>query len=122
MYLAAPTKGASLNFSSYEISFVSTSEKQPRAYNRFPSILISSSVAPQQVAIVVRELFKLGCYEVSLGDTTGIGTLCVFVILLIRKCLVVFYSRITKIGTPQNMREVLETLLAENVDFDKYAK
>lgn len=31
-------------------------------------------VAPQQVARVARELFDMGCYEVSLGDTIGTGT------------------------------------------------
>jgi hydroxymethylglutaryl-CoA lyase len=32
------------------------------------------SVAPEQVASVARELFAMGCYEVSLGDTIGTGT------------------------------------------------
>ncbi len=31
-------------------------------------------VAPQQVAAVARELFEMGCYEISLGDTIGTGT------------------------------------------------
>jgi len=31
-------------------------------------------VAPQQVAAVAKELFAMGCYEVSLGDTIGTGT------------------------------------------------
>ncbi|WXL27686.1 hydroxymethylglutaryl-CoA lyase [Ectopseudomonas mendocina] len=31
-------------------------------------------VAPEQVAAVSRELFAMGCYEVSLGDTIGTGT------------------------------------------------
>ncbi|GLK90828.1 hydroxymethylglutaryl-CoA lyase [Pseudomonas turukhanskensis] len=31
-------------------------------------------VAPEQVAMVARELFAMGCYEVSLGDTIGTGT------------------------------------------------
>ncbi len=31
-------------------------------------------VAPQAVATVARELFAMGCYEVSLGDTIGTGT------------------------------------------------
>ena len=31
-------------------------------------------VAPEQVAVVARELFAMGCYEVSLGDTIGTGT------------------------------------------------
>lgn len=31
-------------------------------------------IAPAQVASVARELFEMGCYEVSLGDTIGTGT------------------------------------------------
>tara|TARA_B110000902_G_scaffold222457_1_gene258663 strand:+ start:1251 stop:2165 length:915 start_codon:yes stop_codon:yes gene_type:complete len=31
-------------------------------------------VAPQQVDVVSRALFDMGCYEVSLGDTIGVGT------------------------------------------------
>ncbi|WP_028238354.1 hydroxymethylglutaryl-CoA lyase [Stutzerimonas azotifigens] len=31
-------------------------------------------VAPEQVASVARELIGMGCYEVSLGDTIGVGT------------------------------------------------
>ncbi|MDG9757885.1 hydroxymethylglutaryl-CoA lyase [Pseudomonas chengduensis] len=31
-------------------------------------------VPPEQVAMVARELFAMGCYEVSLGDTIGAGT------------------------------------------------
>jgi len=31
-------------------------------------------VAPKQVASVAKELFAMGCYEVSLGDTIGTGT------------------------------------------------
>lgn len=32
------------------------------------------TVAPEQVAAVARELYAMGCYEVSLGDTIGTGT------------------------------------------------
>ncbi len=32
------------------------------------------AVPPEQVAMVARELFVMGCYEVSLGDTIGAGT------------------------------------------------
>lgn len=31
-------------------------------------------VAPQQVTALARELLDMGCYEVSLGDTIGVGT------------------------------------------------
>jgi hydroxymethylglutaryl-CoA lyase len=32
------------------------------------------AVDPDQVAAVAKQLYELGCYEVSLGDTIGIGT------------------------------------------------
>ncbi|MDQ0981802.1 hydroxymethylglutaryl-CoA lyase [Pseudomonas synxantha] len=32
------------------------------------------AIAPEQVATVTRELYAMGCYEVSLGDTIGTGT------------------------------------------------
>jgi hydroxymethylglutaryl-CoA lyase len=31
-------------------------------------------IAPEKVASVARELVQLGCYEISLGDTIGVGT------------------------------------------------
>lgn len=31
-------------------------------------------VAPEQVSSIARELIAMGCYEVSLGDTIGVGT------------------------------------------------
>jgi hydroxymethylglutaryl-CoA lyase len=31
-------------------------------------------ISPTQVAMVTRRLFEAGCYEVSLGDTIGVGT------------------------------------------------
>jgi len=31
-------------------------------------------IAPQKVAEVAAKLFEMGCYEVSLGDTVGVGT------------------------------------------------
>ncbi|RHW20415.1 hydroxymethylglutaryl-CoA lyase [Pseudomonas jilinensis] len=31
-------------------------------------------VAPEQVSSIARELITMGCYEVSLGDTIGVGT------------------------------------------------
>lgn len=31
-------------------------------------------VAPEQVAAVAKQLLDLGCYEISLGDTIGVGT------------------------------------------------
>ncbi|HEX8593117.1 MAG TPA: hydroxymethylglutaryl-CoA lyase [Pseudomonas sp.] len=32
------------------------------------------TIAPQQVATVANELLAMGCYEISLGDTLGVGT------------------------------------------------
>jgi len=32
------------------------------------------AIAAQQVSAVARELYAMGCYEVSLGDTIGVGT------------------------------------------------
>lgn len=31
-------------------------------------------IAPEKVADVAKQLFELGCYEISLGDTIGVGT------------------------------------------------
>ena len=31
-------------------------------------------VAPEQVATLTKQLFEMGCYEISLGDTIGVGT------------------------------------------------
>ncbi len=31
-------------------------------------------IAPEQVARVAKKLFEMGCYEISLGDTIGVGT------------------------------------------------
>ncbi|XP_010673052.2 uncharacterized protein LOC104889511 isoform X1 [Beta vulgaris subsp. vulgaris] len=35
---------------------------------------IEGAVSPSQVAYVAKELSNIGCYEISLGDTIGIGT------------------------------------------------
>lgn len=34
----------------------------------------AGDIAPAQVAAVSRDLYQLGCYEISLGDTIGVGT------------------------------------------------
>lgn len=31
-------------------------------------------VLPSNVALVAKRLLEMGCYEVSLGDTIGVGT------------------------------------------------
>lgn len=33
-----------------------------------------NAIAPEQVAYVAKTLYDLGCYEISLGDTIGVGT------------------------------------------------
>ncbi|KAI7997081.1 hypothetical protein LOK49_LG10G02593 [Camellia lanceoleosa] len=35
---------------------------------------IEGAIAPSKVAYVARELFDMGCFEISLGDTIGVGT------------------------------------------------
>ena len=32
------------------------------------------NIAPEDVAKVAKKLYDMGCYEISLGDTTGVGT------------------------------------------------
>lgn len=34
----------------------------------------AGEISPAQVAAVSRDLYQLGCYEISLGDTIGVGT------------------------------------------------
>ena len=35
---------------------------------------VEGAVSPSQVAYVAKELSNMGCYEISLGDTIGVGT------------------------------------------------
>lgn len=35
---------------------------------------VEGAVPPSKVAYVVKELYDMGCFEISLGDTIGIGT------------------------------------------------
>ncbi|GAB2221667.1 hypothetical protein Droror1_Dr00012852 [Drosera rotundifolia] len=35
---------------------------------------VEGKVSPSQVAFVAKELYNMGCYEISLGDTIGVGT------------------------------------------------
>jgi len=35
---------------------------------------VDGPVPPSNVAYVAKELYGMGCYEVSLGDTVGVGT------------------------------------------------
>jgi hypothetical protein len=35
---------------------------------------VDGPVPPSNVAYVAKELYDMGCYEVSLGDTIGVGT------------------------------------------------
>ena len=45
---------------------------------RYVSVVLGcpyeGDVAPSSVARVAERLFKMGCYEISLGDTIGTGT------------------------------------------------
>ncbi len=35
---------------------------------------VEGMVPPAKVAYVAKELYDMGCYEISLGDTIGVGT------------------------------------------------
>ncbi|GAB4851775.1 hypothetical protein Ancab_031175 [Ancistrocladus abbreviatus] len=35
---------------------------------------VEGKIPPSQVAFVAKELYNMGCYEISLGDTIGVGT------------------------------------------------
>lgn len=35
---------------------------------------VEGVVSPSKVAYVAKELYDMGCYEISLGDTIGVGT------------------------------------------------
>jgi len=35
---------------------------------------LEGSIAPEKVAYVAKSLYEMGCAEISLGDTIGVGT------------------------------------------------
>lgn len=35
---------------------------------------VEGAIPPSKVAYVVKELHDMGCFEISLGDTIGVGT------------------------------------------------
>ena len=35
---------------------------------------VEGAITPAQVAYVAKELYDMGCFEISLGDTIGVGT------------------------------------------------
>jgi len=35
---------------------------------------VEGAIDPSKVAYVAKELYNMGCSEISLGDTTGVGT------------------------------------------------
>lgn len=35
---------------------------------------VEGPIPPAKVAYVAKELYEMGCFEISLGDTIGIGT------------------------------------------------
>lgn len=46
--------------------------------NRYVSCVVGcpteGAVPPSKVAYVAKELYEMGCFEISLGDTIGVGT------------------------------------------------
>ncbi len=50
----------------------------PRCRCRYVSCVLGcpydGKVAPDAVGFVARSLYEMGCYEISLGDTIGVGT------------------------------------------------
>lgn len=35
---------------------------------------MEGAIPPSRVAYVAKELYNMGCFEISLGDTIGVGT------------------------------------------------
>lgn len=35
---------------------------------------VDGPISPSKVAYVAKELYDMGCFEISLGDTIGVGT------------------------------------------------
>ena len=48
-------------------------------------------VSPDAVSILSKRLYEMGCYEVSLGDTIGVGTagmyVCMYVCMYMCVCM-----------------------------------
>lgn len=46
-------------------------------YDRYVSCVVGcpveGAVSPAKVAYVAKELYEMGCFEISLGDTIGVG-------------------------------------------------
>lgn len=51
---------------------------RPNVYFRYISCVVGcpleGSIAPEKVAYVAKSLYEMGCAEISLGDTIGVGT------------------------------------------------
>jgi hydroxymethylglutaryl-CoA lyase len=62
----------------HEFNNTTRSDKSPIRLRGYVSTVIACPyqgiIAPAQVARVVEQLLDLGCYEISLGDTIGVGT------------------------------------------------
>lgn len=47
-------------------------------FNRYVSCVlgcpVEGEILPSRVAYVAKELYDMGCFEISLGDTIGVGT------------------------------------------------
>lgn len=63
---------------SYSLIGGTQQERPPIRVRGYVSTVIAcpyqGNIAPTQVAKVVEQLLDLGCYEISLGDTIGVGT------------------------------------------------
>ena len=55
------------------VSAASALEIPGARYVSASSAALRGAIAPEQVASVAQTLFDMGCYEVSLGDTIGVG-------------------------------------------------
>jgi len=53
---------------------VANTENMDRYISCVVGCPVEGAVAPSQVAYVAKELCSMGCYEISLGDTIGVGT------------------------------------------------
>ncbi len=60
------------------IPIIETARQQNIPVRGYVSCVVAcpydGDIAPQKVAEVARRLYELGCYEISLGDTIGVGT------------------------------------------------
>lgn len=58
----------------YFLYFENVSYKHVRYVSCVVGCPIEGMVPPSNVAYVAKELYSMGCSEISLGDTIGVGT------------------------------------------------